>query len=192
MPAYQCSVGGDGDIHVFDWTESLSRAATPDEKARLPSITTFSEVCFTSALAAHHGLSPWREGDEELRPPDPGLTSREMFPGQAGQYLDDDDCDCDAEQLELRYRLTGTDYGTQAERDLVHDLEDQLEGVLDDLEVGDVGGDEFGGGEAVLFLHGPSCEQLWEAVQPYARALALRPASALLRRADETERRVEL
>lgn len=64
--------------------------------------------------------------------------------------------------------------------------------MLDDLEVGDVDGAEFGGGEVVVFLYGPSCEQLWQAVEPHARALSLRPASALLRRADDTEVLVEL
>lgn len=45
-------------------------------------------------------------------------------------------------------------------------LEDELEEVLAAVGVGEFEGNEFGGGEFVIFLYGPDAERLWEAIQP--------------------------
>ena len=60
--------------------------------------------------------------------------------------------------------------------------------------VGEFDGDEFGDGEAVLYLYGPDHELLWQVVEPEVRACSLRAAFALVRPGgpDVPARRVEL
>ncbi|MEU5347112.1 hypothetical protein AB0H18_40910 [Streptomyces sp. NPDC020766] len=58
-------------------------------------------------------------------------------------------------------------------------------------EVGEVDGNEFGGGEAVVYAYGPDADALFEVLEPTLRSLPFRPAHVLLRRGDN-ETRVDL
>ena len=55
----------------------------------------------------------------------------------------------------LHVRLAGGGFGTEAEREAVHALADRLQEHVIAVAAGDYDGDEFGAGEAVLYLYGP-------------------------------------
>jgi hypothetical protein len=79
------------------------------------------------------------------------------------------------------FALSDDEFGSEAERATLGDLGDRLADVVARAGVGEFDGDEFGNGEAVLYLYGPDHQRLWDAVEPELRACALRPTYALLR-----------
>jgi hypothetical protein len=97
----------------------------------------------------------------------------------------------------IRYRLTGEDYGTEEEREAVFALENRIAGLVDAAGVGELDGNEFGGGEAVVYCYGPDADALFAAIEDQVRAFPARPASVTLRygeAADPTavEQRIDL
>jgi hypothetical protein len=61
----------------------------------------------------------------------------------------------------VHFALTGGDYGTEAQREAVFALEDQLIRAIDAAGVGEFDSNEFGGGEAVLYAYGAAPEILF-------------------------------
>jgi hypothetical protein len=55
----------------------------------------------------------------------------------------------------------------------VTDLEDQLEEAIQQAEVGEYDGNEFGPGRVTLFMYGPDAEALFRVVEPILRDYAL-------------------
>jgi hypothetical protein len=94
----------------------------------------------------------------------------------------------------VHFALSDEQFGSEFERETIGDLGDRLAGIVQEAGAGEFDGDEFGGGEAVLYLYGPDRELLWAAVEPEVRACGLRPAFALLRPGgpDVTAQRLEL
>ncbi|MEU9781158.1 hypothetical protein AB0H92_09335 [Streptomyces phaeochromogenes] len=65
--------------------------------------------------------------------------------------------------------------------------------AVEEAGVGEVDGNEFGGGEAVVYAYGQDAEALFKVMEPTLRSLPLRPAHVVLRRGSrETESRVNL
>ncbi|MGX1492603.1 hypothetical protein [Streptomyces tendae] len=59
--------------------------------------------------------------------------------------------------------------------------------------VGEVDGNEFGGGEAVLYAYGADAEALFKVMEPTLRGLPFRPVYVVLRQGcRERESRVDL
>lgn len=56
------------------------------------------------------------------------------------------------------------DFGSDAERQRVYELEDRLIAALDASGAGEVDGHEFGGGGVTLFAYGPNAEALYAAM----------------------------
>ncbi|MFG3369611.1 hypothetical protein ACGF0K_32210 [Streptomyces sp. NPDC048156] len=52
------------------------------------------------------------------------------------------------------YRLSDDQYGSPAEREAIYDAERAMTTAVEEAEVGEVDGNEFGGGEAVLYAVG--------------------------------------
>src|SRR6266576_6918780 len=76
--------------------------------------------------------------------------------------------------------LSDDGYGTTEERNAVHELEARI-GVAVERIGGEHDGDEFGGGEAVLYTYGPDADALYQAIrmslgryQPRAGAYAIK------------------
>jgi hypothetical protein len=87
-------------------------------------------------------------------------------------------------------------FGAEEVRDAVRALERDIETALDGGDVGELDGDEFGGGEAVIYLYGANADSLFAAIEPLLRGSSLRPAHVILRYGEATdpiarERRVE-
>lgn len=61
-------------------------------------------------------------------------------------------------------------------------VEDQLRRILDAHPgLGEVDGNEVGSGTAVIYLYGPDCETLWQAIEPTIRALQPTPTTVIVR-----------
>jgi hypothetical protein len=93
--------------------------------------------------------------------------------------------------------LGAENFGDVAARDTVRSLKRDIEAIIDSSGLGELDGDEFGGGEAVLYLYGPDADKLYAAIEPALRAVSLRPAHAILRygEADDSaapQRRIEI
>jgi hypothetical protein len=73
------------------------------------------------------------------------------------------------------------EYGSAADREAVFALEDRLEAAIEAMDAGELDGNEFGGGEVVLYLYGPSKDRLWDAVEADVRAVATPGSFVLLR-----------
>ena len=86
------------------------------------------------------------------------------------------------------------EFGTEAERTVIGDLGDRLADVVERAGAGEFDGDEYGNGEASLYLYGPDLERLWTAVEADVRACAVRPAFVQLRPGgpDVPARRLDL
>jgi len=68
-----------------------------------------------------------------------------------------------------------------------------MESAVEKAGVGEVDGNEFGGGEAVLYAYGPDADALFKVMEPMLRSLPFRPPHVVLRqRSRETESRVDL
>lgn len=65
--------------------------------------------------------------------------------------------------------LSGGEFGEGSEREEVRALEQSIERVLDASGGGELDGNEFGGGEAILYMYGPDAGLLFSAVEPVLR-----------------------
>jgi len=89
--------------------------------------------------------------------------------------------------------LSGDDFGTEAERAAVHELETRIEAAVAALG-GEHDGDEFGGGEAALYTYGPDADRLLEAIRGCLDGFDVRPGAYARKRygrADDPEAREE-
>ncbi|GIJ79078.1 hypothetical protein SAMN05443287_101532 [Micromonospora phaseoli] len=74
------------------------------------------------------------------------------------------------------YPLTGGGFGEEQERQAIYDLASRLADAVGAADAGDFDGQEFGGGEAVLYAYGPDATRLFAAMEPQLRAFSLRRA----------------
>ena len=97
----------------------------------------------------------------------------------------------------VHYNLSDDEFGLPEEREAVFRLEDRLTTLVEQHQVGELDGNDFGGGEAVLYCYGPDADRLFAVIEEELRVFGARPAYATLRygeAADPTavERRVDL
>lgn len=81
----------------------------------------------------------------------------------------------------LHYALSDDRHGTFEERELIFALEDRLMSIIDSGQLGELDGNEFGEGEAVIYCYGPDAGRLFAGIEAAARAFPARPAFAYLR-----------
>jgi hypothetical protein len=77
--------------------------------------------------------------------------------------------------------LSEDEFGTEAERTEVHALEDRITAAVAGIG-GDHDGDEFGGGEAVLYTYGRDADELFAAVSACLNDFPLRPGAYAIKR----------
>jgi hypothetical protein len=97
----------------------------------------------------------------------------------------------------VTYALSGDRFGEDKEREAVYALTARLAEAVEAADAGDFDGNEFGGGEVVLYAYGPDANRLFAAMEPQLRAFPARPAHAVLRfgEADDPtaiEQRIDL
>lgn len=59
----------------------------------------------------------------------------------------------------------------------MHALQDELERAVQEANAGILDGDEFGGGECVVYLYGPNAQVLWDAIEPVLEKRPFRKGS---------------
>lgn len=82
--------------------------------------------------------------------------------------------------------LSGDGFGSRAEVDAVFKVEECIEPAVDDLG-GTHDGNEFGGGEAVLYTYGPDADELLIAIRACLESFDTRRGSYALKRYGEVE-----
>jgi hypothetical protein len=87
----------------------------------------------------------------------------------------------------VHYALTGDEHGTVSEREAVFELENSLIATIEAQSLGDLDGNEFGGGEAVLYCYGPDAGRLFAGIEATLRAFPARPAHVMLRYGDVSD-----
>ena len=97
----------------------------------------------------------------------------------------------------VHIKLSDEAHGTVEERESVFSLENELERAIRSADAGEFDGNEFGGGEAVLYAYGPDADALFAAMEAPLHAFPKRPAFAILRYgaagdSSSKERRVTL
>ena len=70
----------------------------------------------------------------------------------------------------VHLRLRDGRFGSPDERKAIEALEDQILRAIDEASVGEFDGDEFGGGECVLFMYGPDADRLYGVILPLLKA----------------------
>ncbi|QCH24413.1 hypothetical protein [Mycobacteroides salmoniphilum] len=65
--------------------------------------------------------------------------------------------------------------------EFIFDAEDQLAEVISARDLGEVDGNEIGNGTATIYLYGPSCDEIWKAIEPIVRRFSPSPTRALIR-----------
>ena len=70
----------------------------------------------------------------------------------------------------VHLRLGNRALGTAGERADIERLADQLAAAVEDTGAGEYDGDEYGGGECLLFFAGRDAEALFAVLQPLLRA----------------------
>lgn len=86
------------------------------------------------------------------------------------------------------FRLASEGFGDADQRKLVYQAEQAMAAVTKETGVGEVDGNEFGGGEAVVYAYGPDADALFKVMEPTLRDLPFRPAHVVLRRSDKESR----
>jgi hypothetical protein len=84
----------------------------------------------------------------------------------------------------VHFKLTGDSFGSEEERAAIYALQGTLRNSIDTAGVGEFDGNEFGGGEAVLYAYGPDAGDLFKAMEPVLRDFSIRPAFAIVRYGD--------
>ncbi|WP_328834751.1 hypothetical protein [Streptomyces europaeiscabiei] len=96
--------------------------------------------------------------------------------------MDEAATETDDEQAVIaRYRLTDDGFGGQNQRETVRQAQSLLTEAIEQADVGEFDGNEFGGGEVVLYAYGPDADALFAVMAPILRDLPFRPAHVILR-----------
>jgi hypothetical protein len=91
------------------------------------------------------------------------------------------------------FRANAGRVGGSLSHEAVFDAERAMSAAVEEVGVSEGDGNEFGGGEAVLYAYGANAEALYEVMEPTLRGLPFRPAYVVLRRGSrETESQVDL
>ncbi|SEK54185.1 hypothetical protein [Streptacidiphilus jiangxiensis] len=80
-----------------------------------------------------------------------------------------------------RFRLAQEGFGGEGERSVVREAQGLLREAIERAGVGEFDGNEFGGGDVVLYAYGPDADALFGVMEATLRGLPLRPAHVVLR-----------
>lgn len=83
--------------------------------------------------------------------------------------------------------LTDAPFGSRRERENITALADQLQQVINDHDVGEFDGDEFGDGRCVLYMYGPNADRLFDVIEPILRENPLTQGGFAIKRYGEAK-----
>lgn len=79
-------------------------------------------------------------------------------------------------------KLSDDEFGTEAERNAIHALTDQLAAAIASQHAGEFDGDEFGAGACGLYMYGPDADRLFAAIEPILRGHRLAAGAYAIKR----------
>lgn len=82
----------------------------------------------------------------------------------------------------VHLRLTDSDIGSFEDEEPIEELTCRIEAVMETSGIGELDGDEWGGGYCRLFLHGPDANSIARAVLPDLLGFPARPGSYMVKR----------
>jgi len=85
------------------------------------------------------------------------------------------------------YRLGDEGFGDRAQRQTVFNTQQRLRAAVEQAGVGEVDGNEFGGGRVAIYAYGQDADALFAVMERELRALPLRPAYVYLDYGDDSE-----
>ena len=65
----------------------------------------------------------------------------------------------------VHLRLDDDAFGSDEKRESINELQNELADAIDEAEVGEFDGDEFGEGECVLYMYGPDADVLFDTIK---------------------------
>ncbi|MFD8981680.1 hypothetical protein [Streptomyces sp. NPDC059564] len=77
--------------------------------------------------------------------------------------------------------MADSGFGEPSQREVVRQAQALLTEAIEQAEVGEFDGNEYGGGEVVLYAYGPDADALFAVMAPILHDLPFRPAHVLLR-----------
>ena len=89
----------------------------------------------------------------------------------------------------------GDDFPPPGGVEAMHELQHELDAVLEAANAGEVDGDEFGGGECTIYIYGPNADAIWAAIEPVLAQKTLFPGAFAIKQYDEDgdrEERIQL
>ncbi|MFE3121563.1 hypothetical protein [Streptomyces niveus] len=95
---------------------------------------------------------------------------------------DTDEAETDVKHAVIaHYRLADDGLGEPSQREIVREAQSLLSEAIEQADVGEFDGNEYGGGEVVLYAYGPDAEALFTVMAPILNDLPFRPAHVVLR-----------
>ncbi|WP_225800460.1 hypothetical protein [Streptomyces sp. NK15101] len=95
---------------------------------------------------------------------------------------DTDETETDVEHAVIaRYRLADDGLGEAGRREVVRQARSRLAEAVEQADVGELDGNEYGGGEVALYAYGPDADALFAVMAPVLHDLPFRPAHVILR-----------
>lgn len=94
-----------------------------------------------------------------------------------------------SQALIIHLKLSDEDLGTDEDDDAVQALEDNLERAISAAAAGELDGHEFGGGECVIFLYGPSADLLFDIIEPHLKAAVIADGGFAIKRYGDARTR---
>lgn len=82
-------------------------------------------------------------------------------------------------------KLSDDKYGSETDRDSIHQFSDQLEAAIESACVGEFDGDEFGEGICNLYMYGPDADALFAVVDALFKASPLAKGAKGIKRYGE-------
>lgn len=83
--------------------------------------------------------------------------------------------------------LLNDPFGSEREREIIADLAGQLQRAINDHNVGEFDGEEFGGGRCILYMYGPDADRLFSVVEPILKSNQLSNGSFVIKRYGEAK-----
>jgi hypothetical protein len=122
------------------------------------------------------------------------LSDLDEIVGFMNMLLDACDVTMAEQAVIAHFTLSGDEFGAPAERAVLFEAERVMAAAVADAGVGEVDGDEFGGGQVAVYAYGPDARALYAIMEPMLRELPFRPAHVVLRHDSATgaESRVDL
>ncbi|MGW7459971.1 hypothetical protein [Streptomyces sp. NPDC054797] len=93
-----------------------------------------------------------------------------------------DEAETDVERAVIaHYRLADDGLGEPSQREAVRQAQFLLTEAIEQADVGEFDGNEYGGGEVVVYAYGPDADALFAVMAPILNDLPFRPAHVVFR-----------